>query len=567
MPLLADPEIGAWYPLNWPFFLTGISARSIEGELAVHAAIACFGAWLLALDLLESAEPALLAAIFYGFSGFFAAHSSHVGMFQGAALFPWLLWSFRRAILQGAWRYAPVCAAIGAALILAGHFQTALYCFFGLSLFALYLRRLSAIPILAGIMAAVIPLSAITWLPALELASQSVRAPADFHALVPGALLTLFFPNFFGAIDGKYTGPAAITQFYFYAGMLLVPLALWGLLSKSLRLLALAMLVPTVWYALGPSAGLYRLVALLPGFRSVQAPVEIWFVAALVLALLAAGGAQALAAQFRQPWLVLLIAAFTFVNVYVSNMEANPLAYARSSFESLYGNAHERFDGMTETLHNNPLHRFWAPADSNAFGPLNGAPVIQLETTYGYNPFELQAYHGYMEASLTNPKLLNGLSVTHKLDLKTGQIVPNPDALPRATFPAQVLTEGSLSTLDPAKSTLLQTNPGPFHQDPHATANITNYESNLYKIHYTAATPSILRISSPYFPGWNAQVDGVPAPVFRLDQALCGVLVPSGTHELIFRFNLTWLTEALIVSISAWLVLCAALMFTVLAKP
>jgi hypothetical protein len=24
MPLLADPQVGAWYPLNWPFFLAGI---------------------------------------------------------------------------------------------------------------------------------------------------------------------------------------------------------------------------------------------------------------------------------------------------------------------------------------------------------------------------------------------------------------------------------------------------------------------------------------------------------------------------------------------------------------
>src|SRR5947209_17654112 len=30
-PFLADPQVGAWYPLNWPFFLAGITPAGIEG--------------------------------------------------------------------------------------------------------------------------------------------------------------------------------------------------------------------------------------------------------------------------------------------------------------------------------------------------------------------------------------------------------------------------------------------------------------------------------------------------------------------------------------------------------
>lgn len=26
-PFLADPQVGAWYPLNWPFFLIGITTH------------------------------------------------------------------------------------------------------------------------------------------------------------------------------------------------------------------------------------------------------------------------------------------------------------------------------------------------------------------------------------------------------------------------------------------------------------------------------------------------------------------------------------------------------------
>src|SRR4051794_31174183 len=33
-PFLADPQVGAWYPLNWPFFLTGITPNIIQLEIA-----------------------------------------------------------------------------------------------------------------------------------------------------------------------------------------------------------------------------------------------------------------------------------------------------------------------------------------------------------------------------------------------------------------------------------------------------------------------------------------------------------------------------------------------------
>src|SRR5688572_7387449 len=36
-PFLADPQVGAWYPLHWPFFLAGITPNAIEWELFLHA--------------------------------------------------------------------------------------------------------------------------------------------------------------------------------------------------------------------------------------------------------------------------------------------------------------------------------------------------------------------------------------------------------------------------------------------------------------------------------------------------------------------------------------------------
>ena len=88
MPFLADPQVGAWYPLNWPFFLAGITPRAIQWQLALHCLLAAVGVYLLGRELLRSRASAVFAGIFFAFSGVFAAHSSHPGIFQAASLAP-----------------------------------------------------------------------------------------------------------------------------------------------------------------------------------------------------------------------------------------------------------------------------------------------------------------------------------------------------------------------------------------------------------------------------------------------------------------------------------------------
>jgi uncharacterized membrane protein YfhO len=44
-------------------------------------------------------------------------------------------------------------------------------------------------------------------------------------------------------------------------------------------------------------------------------------------------------------------------------------------------------------------------------------------------------------------------------------------------------------------------------------------------------------LSEVYYRGWEARVDGQPAPVYRTNYALRGIAIPPGEHrvELIFR--------------------------------
>jgi hypothetical protein len=406
-------------------------------------------------------------------------------------------------------------------------------------------------------------LTAIQILPGLELTSESNRSAADFSketngAFVPGALLTLVDPDHYHApgID-TYTGPQDITQFYFYQGVLLLPLAALGTVRGTLRLPILAPAVPALWHAFGPAAGFYLLIARLPGFRSVRAPVHAWFVVALALAVLAASGVSWLSRRFRYRWLPLALLAFCAVDLWYWNMGNNHLAYARNSFEDRYGSFADRFQSVAASAGNDAPHRLWAPLDSPGFGPLNAMLDQGIEVTYGYNPLALSRYTMYLDAAANNPRLLDALAATAKLNTSTGRFDANPAALPRVSAPSAVVAAhsrdeafGKLAALDAATNAIVE---GPSVPSGPVRTTIRGYTESEYRIDYQAPGVALLRIAVPYFPGWHALVDGRVLPVIPLDLALSGVVVPAGNHQLVFRYQPTWFRTGAIISAIFWI--------------
>jgi len=179
----------------------------------------------LSADLKPRREPHSgdSGAFAYGLSGFFAGHASQVSLFAAAAMFPWLLVAYRRAIDVGPVRYMAFGGLVGAALILAGSGQAAVYSFLGLGLYAFadwWRERqgcLDKVVAIGFMLAGALACAAIQLLPARELAGESSRA-ADSSTIAggflhPGSLMTLVAPNWLGAISGGIQGPSGAAQF------------------------------------------------------------------------------------------------------------------------------------------------------------------------------------------------------------------------------------------------------------------------------------------------------------------------------------------------------------------
>lgn len=74
--------------------------------------------------------------------------------------------------------------------------------------------------------------------------------------------------------------------------------------------------------------------------------------------------------------------------------------------------------------------------------------------------------------------------------------------------------------------------------DSVATITLDSYRPN--KLVYTSRTSSeqLAVFSEIYYqPGWVATIDGKPAPHFRADWILRGMLVPAGEHQIVFEFK------------------------------
>jgi hypothetical protein len=234
-----------------------------------------------------------------------------------------------------------------------------------------------------------------------------------------------------------------------------------------------------------------------------------------------------------------LLPALFLADVFYWNSLKNPLAYARNSFDDLYG-SRERLAEEKVVPSQPPLTRFEMPERLTVFGPLNHPLDLHLEAVYGYNPLELQNYAEYMGAAQTNRKLLNGLNVSRQLNTKLGAIEPNPNALPRAYFARKIIPVSTpaealalLPTLDPAEAAIVQGTAPQNEPDPQATVS----SEPGYKFLYRCSKPALLKISIPYFPGWTATIAGRQQEIIRVDHALMGVVVPAGPNELLLNYH------------------------------
>ena len=169
-------------------------------------------------------------------------------------------------------------------------------------------------------------------------------------------------------------------------------------------------------------------------------------------------------------------------------------------------------------------------------------------------PRKMQQLFDYQIAK-NNIEVLNMLNVKYILQQnREGQSVPavNPDANGNAWFVKSVKfvnnADEAMKALDSIntknKAIINKAEFGDavkqltFTADSTAVINLTAYEPNYLRYESDNANEGLAVFSEMYYGhGWNAYVDGKPAPHFETDYALRAMMVPAGKHVIEFKFE------------------------------
>jgi hypothetical protein len=82
---------------------------------------------------------------------------------------------------------------------------------------------------------------------------------------------------------------------------------------------------------------------------------------------------------------------------------------------------------------------------------------------------------------------------------------------------------------------------------------VRSYEADRMDVEARSEGRALLVLSENYFPGWIAEVNGIPAKIHRVDGALRGIVIPPGTNRVVLKY------APRSIRLGAWLTLVAFL--------
>ena len=334
-PLFAEGQIGALYP---PGLLAALLANPVDGFLLLrvfHVTVATLGAYALARALRIGAAGGVVGGLSFGLGGFVIAQQHHANMLAATVWLPLILACLELALARQGWvghSLLGLAALLLGLEALATHVQPLMLTGAMIAAYVLVRQCWQALAglraagaqrgLLGGSLLLIDALATVVFvgavgaliaaaqiLPLYELSQESWRASgwsyqdAIEYSLPPVNLVTLVFPFFFRLPDGGQWSLWQLWESVLYVGV--VPLLLAALAALAVRRWAVTFFTVAAlvsgFAALGGYMpfNLYEVLWHVPGMSLQRAPARFTLVTSLSLAMLAAYGADWLAASWR----------------------------------------------------------------------------------------------------------------------------------------------------------------------------------------------------------------------------------------------------------------------------
>ena len=136
-----------------------------------------------------------------------------------------------------------------------------------------------------------------------------------------------------------------------------------------------------------------------------------------------------------------------------------------------------------------------------------------------------------------------GLRLAYDGEIK---VYERTTALPRAFFvtQAQFVSDGAsaLAALrrpdfDPRREVILEGQGEPFASAAFGQVEVESYQPNQVVLRAFSNAPGFLVLADSYFPGWEATIDGQPAPIYRADGNFRAVELAGGQHQVVLKYS------------------------------
>lgn len=590
-PFAGDPLAAIFYPPMELVHLLTLRDFFLLVMMA-HMVLAGFGAYALARRGVGLGPgAALLTAVAFMWSPRFVGHygAGHLTMIMAAAWLPWVALGLVLAIRENAIWTAPAGFAFGLA-ILAGHPQVAFYHVLmigGLTLGGIVWaaarertrrdRLLAALRVVGiaaatGVIGALIGAALIV--PALQFTGVSLRQSGlGIQDRLPFTWVFQYL-TMVPTPTSPHGGPSQELTFAPGIGVLLLaPLSFFR--RRWLALGLFAAVLACLIIAVGARTPVLPLLAArLPGFGYFRAPARVWFLAEVALTIMAGLGFEVLlsgrpALRVLQVAMIALLAANLWqldqplLNINPSGPGHEPLAIEQAAVkfaggQQVYGVQRNVRQAITSQL-GLDLADGQDPLQIASY-----ADFMRLAGGYKFDgyalaipPFEVYD-KGWPTSQQAQPDayLLGLLNVgvvlsRHQLydtdlvqvDRVDGTFVyRNRAVLPRAFLVSADLGR-TISGLDVAHFATLGISGAVVPDARAGTSSVAVNPSGELAVTVNASENAFLVVGNPWYPGWQAKVDGHPATLVKVGGVIEGVAVPAGNHmvEIVYRPIAVWL--------------------------
>ena len=459
-------------------------------------------------------------------------------------------------------------------------------------------------------------LAAVQFIPTAQLTNHSVaKYRADWlglgGGLFPQSLVSLVLPNHYHQFQpALFRGPGDLTFLYLYCGLAGLALALYALTACRTRATALLALAAafSIFWMLGEHTAPWRwFYPLLPEkIRIGIHPEYTYCILTLAIGGLAALGLERLRLRESLRYAIVLIVALDlFFTGSGRPMNAISVQQDPGVTRDAFDGSRELLDGVrsrvtaatppwrVDTVDAGP---FWSIAgattgvpSANGISPMAPDLIIQLRL-FLHDGFRWGWYYPLQHLDspvldlvsaryiVTSPQAAARLAALprfrHVASLPGNELFENLTVMPRFFLVRDVRLVHSLAearsliaggAID-LRRTAITEDPIPIPSrdlslDREGAAaipdsvSVVSYQPASLDLAVNAAAPALLVASETEYPGWQAWIDGRPAPIHRVDIALRGIAVPAGAHRVRMEFRPVILLISLGISLATLVVL------------